>query len=45
MFFLLLNFRNILLIYYFQLKVEATFRRALTGVDQDNVIIEINSLR
>ena len=40
----------IFLKYYFnkqiiQLKVEATFRRALTGVEQDNVIIEINSLR
>lgn len=29
----------------FEKEVEATFLRALAGVDQDNVIIEINSLR
>ncbi|ONK58270.1 uncharacterized protein A4U43_C09F10410 [Asparagus officinalis] len=29
----------------FEKEVEATFLRAFTGVDQDNVIIEINSLR
>lgn len=29
----------------FEKEVEATFQRALQGVDQDNVILEINSLR